>query len=163
MADIYLAGSVQPLLKIPHPFMRMYSGEEDFTSDRETLTLDQRVHFYAQWNLLLTIPKTNDRIVAKNVDLAKMLSEKGADYLYVTNIAPPGKISAHYHWRLEAASNAGGVVFSLQSGPAGLTVSKGGEVNWDAPAKPVEETVVVLLKDSSGQESFHTFRLVTTS
>jgi hypothetical protein len=100
--------------------------------------------------------------VARPVNVRQLLDEKGIDYLYVTSVPPLGKVSAHYEFQLEAASKAGGVKFALQTGPAGLTISSDGKVAWEAPAKPVEENVIVSLKDVSGQEAFHTCRIVIT-
>jgi hypothetical protein len=56
-------------------------------------------------------------------------------------------------------SNAGGVKYALQSGPRGLTVSPEGVVDWTPPPMPGDETVIVSLKDSSGQETLHTFQI----
>ena len=78
------------------------------------------------------------------------------------SFAPAGKISAHYEFKLEAASKAGGVKFALQSGPKGLTVGSDGRVAWDTPSKAGEEAVIVSLKDASGQEAVHTFHVVIT-
>jgi hypothetical protein len=92
----------------------------------------------------------------------KILAEKGIDYLYVTSINPVAKVSQPYRYRLETASKAGAVKCTLQSGPQGMTLSADGLVSWTAPAQPTEETVIVALKDASGQEAFHTFRIVVT-
>jgi len=74
---------------------------------------------------------------------------------------PPAKAGTHFHFRLEAASNAGGVVFALQSGPPGLTVSKDGMVDWPSPAQAQDEEVIVLLSNSAGREAYYKFRLAT--
>ncbi|HWB60028.1 MAG TPA: serine protease [Chthoniobacteraceae bacterium] len=127
-----------------------------------TITPDKRYHFYPQLNLFITIPATNNRIVAHPIDIKKILDAKGVDYLYSTTVAPQVKVSQRVNFKIEAVSKAGGVTFTLQSGPAGLTVGSDGTVNWQAPAKPGEESVIVTMKDASGQEAFYTFQLVVT-
>ncbi len=155
---IYLTGSSQSLIQVSEESKET----ERYRQTSNPITPDKRYHFFPNLDLLLTIPPTNDRIVGRSLNVRQLLDEKGIDYLYVTSIAPQGKVSAHYQFKLDAASKAGGVKFALQSGPKGLTVSSDGKVAWDAPAQPVEETVIVSLKDGSGQEAFHTFRVVTT-
>jgi len=157
---IYLTGSSQSLIQIPEESGQTPGASEHNRRNDDPITLDKRYHFFPHLNLLLTIPATNDKIVARSVNVRQLLDEKGIDYLYVTSIAPQGKVSAHYEFKLEAVSKAGGVKFALQTGPAGLTVSSDGKVAWEAPAKPVEENVIVSLKDASGQEAFHTCRIV---
>jgi serine protease Do len=161
---IYLAGASQALLQMSDEFKEMHTGslEPGIRSNEDPITLDKRYHFYPQLDVLITIPPTNDKIVARPLNVRQILDEKGIDYLYVTSIPPLGKVSSPYRFKLEAASKSGAVKFALQSGPAGLTVADDGTVAWNAPAKPVEETVIVSLKDSSSQEAFHTFRIVIT-
>lgn len=162
---IYLTGSTQSLLQMSEEFSEMQSPNPDSRPQQagsDPMTPDKRYHFFPQLDLFLTIPPTNDKIVVRPLNVRKLLAEKGIDYLYVTSLAPLGKVSTPYHYQLETASKAGGVKCSLQSGPSGLTVDASGAVAWNAPAQPVEETVIVALKDASGQEAFHTFRIAVT-
>jgi len=160
---IYLFGATQAVLQLPEQFKEMQTGPREVGSpNQDPITADKRCHFFPQLNVLLTIPPTNDKIVAHPLNIRQILHDNGVDYLYVTTIAPLGKVSTPYRFKLEAASKAGGVKFALQSGPASLTISSDGTVAWNAPAKPAEETVIVSLKDRSGQEALHTFRIVIT-
>jgi hypothetical protein len=161
---IYLTGSSTSLLQTSEEFKEMEPVTQGLGAriPDDPITLDKRYHFYPQLKLLLTIPPTNDKIVARHFSVRQMLDEKGIDYLYVTSTAPVGRVSRPYRYKLEAASNAGGVTFTLQTGPSGLRVSGDGTVAWDAPAKPTEETVIVSVKNASGQETTHTFRIVIT-
>ena len=161
--SIYLSGTNQALLQLSEEFKEMQTGRQEAgRMNQDPITMDKRYHFFPQLDVLLTIPPTNDKIVAHPLNIRQILDEKGIDYLYVTSIAPLGKVATPYRFKLEAASKAGGVKFSLQSGPTGLTISSDGAVAWNAPAKPAEETVIVSLKDGSGQEALHTFRIVIT-
>ncbi|HSI14157.1 MAG TPA: trypsin-like peptidase domain-containing protein [Chthoniobacter sp.] len=160
--SIYWSGASQPLVQAPEEFPEMQPTKQEANRTNDPITRDKRYHFFPQFNLLLTIPLANNRIVVRSFDVHQLLEEKGIDYLYVTSFAPLGKAGAPYHYKLEADSKAGGVSFTLQSGPTGLTVSKEGEVAWTPPAKPADETVIVSLKDTSGQEQIYSFHVVTT-
>ncbi len=139
----------------------MQAGKKEPGRSTDPLTLDKRYHFFPQLNLFLTIPPTNDKIVARAFNIRQLLDEKGIDYLYVTSFPPLGKVSASYHYQLEVASHAGSITYALQAGPSGLTISKDGRVEWKPPAQPADETVIVSLKDASGQELLHSFHVVT--
>jgi hypothetical protein len=130
---------------------------------RDPITTDKRYHFYPQWNLLLTLPPTNDKVVARPVDVRKILKDKDIDYLYVNSAPPLAKVSQSLSFRLEAESKGGNVVFTLHSGPTGLRVSANGVVSWTTPASPTEETVIVGLKDARGNEALHTFQIVVAN
>lgn len=160
---VYMGRSDQPLTYLDG-FNEMTNKDASLhSSGLSALTPDKRYHFYPQLNLFITIPATNDRLVAHPVDIKKVLDDKGVDYLYVTTVPPATRISQHINFKLEAVSKAGGVSFSLQSGPAGLTVSSDGTVNWQTPAKPTEASVIVSAKDTSGREIFYTFKLIVTN
>lgn len=162
---IYAGRSNQPLVNLPDAFEEMQekSSTGSSRSDKDPITMDKRYHFYPQLNLFLTIPPTNDKIVARPIDVRKVLSDKGIDYLYVTSVPPAVRTSEAVQFRLEAASKAGGVTYSLQSGPSGLKISTNGTVDWVAPSKVGEETVIVALKDALGNEVLHTFQIVITN
>ena len=159
---IYSGRSSQPLTYLDG-FDEMTEKDAGMHSSTPPLTPDKRYHFYPQLNLFITIPATNDRIVAHPVDIKKVMDEKGISYLYATTTPPVARISQRVNFKIQAVSKAGGVTFSLQSGPAGLTVANDGTVNWQAPAKPTEESVIVSMKDASGQEVFYTFQMVVTN
>src|SRR6266478_2156396 len=123
---IYLAGSSQALVQAPEELKEMHPGTKGAGGRNfaDPMTLDKRYHFFPQMDLLLTIPPANDKIVARSLNVRRLLDEKGISYCYVTSVAPLGKVSTPYRYKLEAVSNAGAVEFALQSGPKGLSVSK---------------------------------------
>jgi hypothetical protein len=100
--------------------------------------------------------------VARPLDIRSILDKKGIDYLYVTSTAPLGKVGGLYRYQLQVASRNGGLKYALQSGPSGLKISNTGEVTWKAPAEPADEIVIVSVKDTTGQETLHTFHVGTT-
>jgi hypothetical protein len=158
---IYLQGSTQPLLQMPEEFKEMQTSRE-VRLENDHISLDKRYHFFPQYDLLLTIPPTNNKIVARPLNIRSILDKKGIDYLYVTSTAPLGKVGGLYRYQLQVASRNGGLKYALQSGPSGLKISNTGEVTWKAPAEPADEIVIVSVKDTTGQETLHTFHVVTT-
>lgn len=157
--SIYVGRSNDPLVNLSEVFGEMQSKERSSSSTNDPLSFDKRYHFYPQLNVMLTLPLTNDKIVTRPLNVQQVLNEKGIDYLYVTSSPATGRVSQRYQYTMTAASKAGGVTFTLQSGPEGMTISPKGEVSW-TPAKAGEETVIVALKDASGQEAFNTFQVV---
>ena len=63
---------------------------------------------------------------------------------------------------MEVHSRAGGVTFTLQNGPAGMTVSDRGELRWDVPpgeaGKPA--SVIVEVSNAAGKSVTHSFHLI---
>jgi len=161
---IYMSGSSQPLFYLPEAFGEMFEKYDPNKGERaDPIPMDKRYHFYPQFKLFLTIPPTNDKIVAHPVNVRQVLIEKGTDYLYVTSTAPEARAGAFYHYHLEAESKVGGISFALRSGPEGLVVKEDGNLGWMVPAKAVEESVIVSVKDLSGQEILHTFSIAITN
>ena len=90
------------------------------------------------------------------------LQKSGVDYLFVTSIPPRTAFRRqNYSYPLTVASRRGGVTYTLSDGPAGMAISPEGKLTWDVPADFDQEgpTIVILVKDASGQETFHTFSL----
>ncbi len=56
---IYLQGSTQPLLQMPEEFKEMQTSRE-VRLENDHISLDKRYHFFPQYDLLLTIPPTNN-------------------------------------------------------------------------------------------------------
>jgi len=161
---IYLKDTTSPLVEISDAFPALSPVKIAMSTNRrgknpDPLTPDKRFHFYPQLNLVLTIPPANDKIVAHPLDIHALLEQQNRNYLYVTSVPPLAETGTRYHYQLEAASHAGGVKFSLQSGPAGLTVSESGEVTWDTPPDGTNRDIEVSLRDASGEATHHTFRI----
>lgn len=124
---------------------------------------DKRVFLVPEAKQLITIPLSNDRIVARTVDLEQILRDAPFDFLFVTS-APPGSAreSTKYTYQVAAKSNKGGIKYKLESGPKGMTVSAQGLVEWEVPKRNErkEHEVVVGVTDAAGQECFHSFTIV---
>jgi hypothetical protein len=127
-----------------------------------TLDMQQRIFLVPQCQRLVTVADTRDQLVARPFDLMAALDRAGIDYLFVDSLpvtaADPGK---PYRYPITVQSKKGGIKFSLDSGPAGMTLSKDGVLSWQVPpsAEPGPAGVIVTIEDASGQNRFHTFNV----
>jgi hypothetical protein len=62
---------------------------------------------------------------------------------------------------LAVKSKKGGVRYKLESGPAGMALDGNGRLTWRTPAG-TEGDVLISVRDQSGQEVFHTFKVEVT-
>ena len=127
---------------------------------RHDFTYDKRIHFLPQAKLIITIPASNDRLVLHRLDVDAVLEKSGVDYLFVTSEAPNSARKGETNiYQLVVKSRKGGVKYRVESGPAGMTVSESGKVNWQVPAGYTEPdaTAILVITDAAGQERFHTF------
>jgi hypothetical protein len=135
------------------------------TWGREPFGVDRRYHLVPSAKLLVYLPPTNDRLELHRVDVEALLSRSPRDYLVVLSRPPaeavPGQV---YAYTPAVKSKKGGVRVKLESGPDGMRVTPDGRLTWAVPADYAEkETHVILgVSDASGQETFHTFKLLLT-
>ena len=109
--------------------------------------------------MLVTVPRENDRLVLRKVDLLKHLQAERKEYLFVTSAPATVAIAGTaYAYEIRTESSAGGLTYNIE-GPAGMTVSAAGHVRWKVPARPgkKEVAVVVTVSDASGREILHSF------
>ncbi|HEV3261470.1 MAG TPA: serine/threonine-protein kinase [Gemmataceae bacterium] len=121
-----------------------------------------RVHYLPTARLLLTLPETNDRVVVRRLDLIEALKKAGRNYLFVFSMPPTrARAGTTYVYSLDVKSKAGGVVYQLESGPEGMSLSPNGELRWKVPAGQEGTTakVVVTVGDASGKEVIHAFQI----
>ena len=124
---------------------------------------EPRVRYLSRAHVLLTLPNTNDRVVARQLDLIQALEDSEQQYLFVLSFprtaAVPGKT---YNYPLEVKSKLGGLTYKLESGPEGMTVSKTGVVRWEPPQEMAGKSVqvIITIKDRGGRETFHSFDLM---
>jgi predicted Zn finger-like uncharacterized protein len=122
----------------------------------------KRIHIIPDAKLLVTIPKSNDRLILRTVDLDKALEASAGDYLFVASRAPEvALLGAEYSYQVTAKSKKGGVKYTLEAAPPGMTVSAEGLVKWMVPGNFAEKRVDAILKvsDSSGKEAFQNLKL----
>ena len=123
---------------------------------------EPRVRYLSNAHALLTLPDTNDRIVARKLDLMQALEASEQKYLFVLSFpraaAVPGM---RYRYPLEVKSKLGGLSYTLESGPEGMMISDEGVVQWNVPVNMAGKSVPVIItvKDRDGRETFHSFDL----
>ena len=62
---------------------------------------------------------------------------------------------------MEVLSNAPGITYQIESGPAGMSVDGKGLLKWNVPADAKKnESVVVLIRNQAGESRFHNFYLL---
>jgi hypothetical protein len=157
---IFTVGRDQPLIFLNDSFEETRAEKDDQWS-KEPLTVDKRYHFIPQIKRLITIALSNDYLKVRPVDIRQILEEKQVEFLYISSFPHRAQILKPYRYQLRAESNNEGISFNLESGPEGLKVSHNGLVSWQPGENfaDQDEAVIVLLKDSSGQEQLHTFHI----
>jgi len=156
--SIYATGDKRLLLTLP-------TFEEIDTSDqwgREKLTLDKRVMFVPAANLIVTLADGHRQLVLHRFDLMAALNAANIDYLFVSSVPErSAKRANRYMYQIETRSRKGSVTYTLDSAPPGMTLSKTGRLEWQVPADAnPQESIIVSIRDASGQEAFHAFRIV---
>jgi hypothetical protein len=113
--------------------------------------------------VLVTIPPSNDWLVVRHLNLDEALDRPGSVQLIIlsspTLTASAGSKIEH---RIVARSKKGRVTYALADGPDGLKVATDGMLTWAVPArlKGQEVTVVVTVSETSGDERFHTIKIL---
>src|SRR5262249_3759668 len=136
--------------------------EEALAIFTDTLSLDKRLQFIPAAKLIVFIPPSNDRLHLFRVDVEEAMEKADIDFLLVTSQAPAtaqkGRI---YTYQLAVKSKKGGVAYRVESGPKGMTVDNAGKVTWAVPRDfaDTEADVILTVKDRTGQEVFHTFKV----
>jgi serine protease Do len=133
-----------------------------FLSPRQNnqLDRDKLIHFIPDARLIVTIPATKDRLLLQQFELSHALKESPTDYLLVSS-APvtTAARNSNYVYQIKVESKRGGVKFSLENGPAGMKITPTGKLTWTAGPKEGNETVIVRITDTSGQELFHAYKI----
>ncbi|MGI9473900.1 MAG: hypothetical protein ACR2NZ_20320 [Rubripirellula sp.] len=158
--NVHVNGHTSPILTLPDITMR--PGEYGDFHGREIMTLDRRIYFMPQYDVLITLPASNKSIVQHRVDLQKELEDSGVDYLYVVSRAPTTvKAGGTYKYQIETKSRLGDVKYEVVSGPPSMRVSKDGLITWRTSRRGTNnpQDVIVSITDASGQTITHTFKV----
>ena len=158
MFSLYVTGNPAPVCPLP-AFPELVLQANYWES--EDLTLDKRVWFIPQANLVVTVPMENDRLVLRQFEIRTALAESDIDYLFVESIpVSTAEVGQEYLYQVEVLSSAGDVTYSLASGPGGMEVSSDGLLLWDVPESQTGNANVILsIQDRSGQQIYHSFSI----
>lgn len=153
---VCISGESRALITLP----KLIDREDLQSSANAFFTPDKRFHFIPDAQLIVAIPKANDRLILRRFDIMQMMKEASIDYLFVASSpvtsAAPGSA---YTYPIRVESKRGGVKYSLESAPEGMKISPSGNLTWLAGAAASEPTVIVRITDASGQELFHSFKI----
>jgi hypothetical protein len=121
---------------------------------------EPRARYLPSANALVILPDSNDRVEVHPFNLMQSLDDSGQQYLFVLSeprtLAGAGK---EYVYAIDAKSKAGGVRFTLETHPEGMTLSPDGVLRWPVPAARAGKSsdVIVTLSDKGGREITHAF------
>jgi len=130
----------------------------------EEMSMHERVFFVPQHGRLVTLAYSRDRLVSRAFDIIAAMNRAGIDYLFVDSVPPLlAKPGGAYRYQLQVKSKTGGVKFTLDSGPEGMTLSPNGLIKWDVPAniEAGQHGVIITVDDASGQTLLHSFTIRT--
>jgi len=171
--DVWMAGDSRPLVTLSQtgnfniaeilslasdPIFRASSGTSRWGN--ASLDRDKLLHFIPDAHLIITIPRSNDRLILQQFELLQALKDAKIDYLFVAS-APvtSAEKNRSYSYQIQVESKRGSPKFFLENGPAGMKINQAGKLTWIAGPAQSDETVIVRISDASGQEIFHTFKI----
>jgi len=155
--DLYLQGADRPLATV-RDLKGLALPETGISSGP-----DQWLHFVPAANLLVAIPPARDKLVLYKLDIEAALAQSETDYLVVLSTPPPTATRGKaYTYPLEVKARKGGVKVKVDAGPPGMKIDGKGVLTWDVPKSfdDNEASVILTVTDATGQEIFHTFRVV---
>lgn len=159
--SLYTASDRALLVTLP-PLKEVTTSRDAYYGAPGTLQWHERVFLVPQHGRLVTVADTRDHLVVRPFDLMAALNNAGIDYLFVDSLpvtaAHPGRA---YRYPITVKSKKGGIKFTLDSGPDGMTLSKDGVLSWNVPANAEAGPagVIVTVEDSASQNVFHTFNV----
>jgi hypothetical protein len=141
-----------------HGLEALYNTSPDLRTGGTDFSFEKRFHLVPSAKLLVTIPRSDDRLVLRRIDLDAAIGRLEKDYLLVlspnTVLAKAGETLEH---QIVARSKSGKVRFELVEGPAGLQVQPDGKVTFLVPdsLEGGEVTALITASDGSGLKRFH--------
>jgi hypothetical protein len=124
--------------------------------------LDKCVHLIPAAGVVVTLALSGEQLLVRRFDPEEALKKLDGDYLLVTSCPPPRAVRGKdYVYPVVARSKKGSLQFSLEAGPAGMKVTKGGVVVWK-PAADVaegEHVAVVAVRGQAAQETYYVFKV----
>lgn len=160
---LHMQGETSPILTLTDVVMPLDPDPDGARSYESRMNIDRRLHLLPIAEAIVTIPTTMDQLIVQRFNLDEELAKSEVDYLFVSSLSPASiAAGTKLTYKVEAKSKRGGVKFRLEAGPTGMAITPDGVLTWQptAAANGNEEVVIVGVSDSSGQEIFHTFKLL---
>jgi hypothetical protein len=133
------------------------------TWGRVPFSTDRYLHLIPSAKLLVALAPAHDRLVLHRVDVDALLAKADHDYLLVFSRPPETAVRGQtYTYTPVVKAKKGGVKIKVDAGPDGMKAAADGTITWAVPANYEEKEVFIIttVSDATGQEIFHTFRLV---
>jgi hypothetical protein len=94
------------------------------------------------------------------IDMRAFLSAAGRTVTFTSTPSVSARPGSAYTYRATALAGAGPVVFALEAGPPGMTMTRDGVLNWPRPGgDQLSVEVSVSATDPRGNKAVQTFRL----
>jgi hypothetical protein len=155
--NVYAAADRQKLLSLGE-FPEL--AGRDIRWARTGMTLEKCLHLIPAANLIVTLAPSSDELILRRLDVTAAMDKAGIEYLFITSMPPRVAQRGHtYAYPIAVKSKRGGVQYTLDSAPDGMTLSAEGRLEWKVPeTAPLRKAgVIVTVKDASGREVYHAF------
>jgi hypothetical protein len=132
-------------------------------SEHGHIRFQPRVRYIPSANVMVVIPEGQKNVFLIEVNLPKMMRERGGEYLHVVSVPPRAAIIGKpFEYRLETISDSGSVRYAVEAGPNKLKISADGRIRWTPEERPSGgvEKIVIAAKGRGGLETFHSFDVV---
>ncbi|MCA9004858.1 MAG: hypothetical protein KDA70_06245, partial [Planctomycetaceae bacterium] len=161
---LYLTETGQRLTNLPVSPLNLEQDESryDDVDFNPEFSLDKRLIYIPQADLLLTFPYTNDRILISPIQLQSELKKRGTDYLYISSLPPKHfQKGGKFEYQLQVESSSSQVQVELSAAPAGMKLTDHKTLVWEVPNHFAEaEVFVVITATAEGDlKTFQSFRL----
>ena len=124
-----------------------FEAEKDYSAS--DLTIEKRMIYLVEKNLLVIVPFSNDKVIVKGLNLRSKIGSN--DHFFISSSSPtrftPGKT---FQWQVEVMTNQKKVNFELLSGRAEMICSTNGLLTWEVPEDFSDTSVQISISASSG-------------
>lgn len=157
---IHLAGDSKPLVTVPDVWT---TKERGYRSMKDQSGFS-RFHFIPEADTLIDLTQSNNQrsFYLHRVNFDQELKKSEWDYLFA--LSRPVKYAergARYQYTVDARAKNGPLKYQIDSGPAGMTVSSSGTIEWEVPADFGENQVNVIasITDRSNQKIYQSYQI----
>ena len=134
---------------------------DDSSFGKKELSVDKRIIFIAEANTIIQLPAAADELKCIAFDANAALVNSKVHHLFVSS-RPIDQVAAgeYFNYQIDVRSNSKKIKFTLESGPAGMSVSPSGKLSWKTTTEsPSKNEIVIAIATDDGQEVFHTFKV----